>query len=546
MRAASTGRSERQPETARLPWWKTASVYQIYPLSFQDSNGDGFGDLPGLLSRVDYLADLGIGAVWLSPIYRSPMADFGYDVSDFTDVDPLFGTLDDFDRLVDALHRRSIRLLLDFIPNHTSIEHPWFAESRASRSNPKRDWYVWHDPAPDGGPPSNWLSRFGGSAWELDPQTGQYYYHAFLKEQPDLNWHNPRVREAMADVLRFWMRRGVDGFRVDASAVLAEDPLCRDDPPNPDFDEKTPPPERFKRVYTDGRPETLEYLSELRRVVDAFPGRILAGEVQGSSDRIGRFYGTRKPRFQLPLNYVLLDTAWDPHSIAAAIDRYLNAIPDRAWPDWAIGGHDKKRIASRLGPQQARNAAMLLFTLPGTPFFYAGDELGMTGVPVPSGEARDPFERLVPGYGLNRDPERAPMRWDAGPNAGFTSGKPWLPVGEGVETHNVSVERRDPGSMLNLYRSLIALRRTEPTLIAGRYQPLRCHDGVLLFKRCGELDLLIALNLSHAERRCEIGGRGEVRLSTRLDRSEALDGTVHLRPDEGVVIALERAEGGHA
>lgn len=270
------------------------------------------------------------------------MRDFGYDISDYTDVDPLFGTLADFDRLVEALHDRDIKLILDMVPNHTSDQHSCFVESRSSRDDPKRNWYVWADPGPNGGPPNNWLSRFGGSAWEWDARTGQYYCHAFLREQPDLNWHNPEVRLAFADVLRFWLRRGVDGFRVDASAVLAEDPLLRDEPPNPDFGSETPPPEKFKRVFTDARPETMSYIEEMRAVVDEFSDRALLGEVQGGTGRIGQFYEGERPRFHLPLNFLLLDTDWDAPSLAAGIDQYQC--------------HSRGCLA-RLDPRQPRQAA---------------------------------------------------------------------------------------------------------------------------------------------------------------------------------------------
>ncbi|RVG14649.1 alpha-amylase family glycosyl hydrolase [Sinorhizobium meliloti] len=529
-----------QRADSRLEWWKCCSIYQIYPRSFQDSDGDGVGDLNGLLSRVDYLAWLGVGAVWLSPVYRSPMRDFGYDISDYTDVDPLFGTLTDFDRLVAALHERDIKLILDVVPNHTSDQHPWFVESRSSRDDPKRNWYVWADPDADGGPPNNWLSRFGGSAWEWDARTEQYYYHAFLQEQPDLNWRNPAVRFAFADVLRFWLRRGVDGFRVDASAVLAEDPLLRDEPPNPDFDSKTPPPERFKRVFTDVRPETMSYIEEMRAMIEEFPDRALLGEVQGSIDRIGQFYDAERPRFHLPLNFLLLDTDWDATSLAAGIDQYINAIPDDAWPVWILGSHDKPRIATRIGIEQARIAAMLLFTLPGTPIFYAGDEIGMPNSVISSEEARDPFEALVPGYGLNRDPERAPMRWDGNEKAGFTSGEPWLPLGDHVKERNVAAQLSDDRSVLSLYRQLMALRQTEPTLHSGQFQPLRSQSQVLLFERCSDdRRLLIALNTTTGSHTVALHDRGMLRLSTHLDRlDEPVASQLHLRPNEGVVMEM--------
>jgi alpha-glucosidase len=534
-------RDEERSPSGQQPWWQRAVVYQIAPMSFQDSDGDGEGDLRGLIERVPYLEWLGIDAVWLCPIYPSPMLDFGYDISDYCNVDARFGSLTIFDELVTKLHARGIRLLLDFVPNHTSIAHPWFFESRASRASAKRDWYVWADPGADGGPPNNWLSRFGGSAWQWEEASGQYYYHAFLCEQPDLNWRNREVRNAMADVLRFWLSRGVDGFRVDASAVLIEDELLRDDPPDPKFDPKTtPPPERLRRRFTDDRPECMVCLEELRAVLDEFPDRVLAGEVQGKLDRIGHFYGNDRPRFHLPLNFALLNTEWNAIAVQAAVDAYFNAIPAHAWPDWVIGGHDKPRIAGKIGQAQARVLAMLVFTLKGTPFFFAGDEIGMPGVRVPETEVHDIFEKLVPGYGLNRDPERSPMRWDGSPNGGFTSGTPWLSMGNDVAERNVLRQQNDPRSLLWLYRSLIALRKQEPALRSGDYLPLRARNDVLLFKRASPgQQLLIALNFSAEPRRLELQEDARVLISTYLDREPAvLTRPAMLRASEGLVLKL--------
>lgn len=522
-----------------LQWWQRAVFYEITPVSFQDSNGDGKGDLPGLIARIDYLEWLGIEAVWLTPFYRSPMLDLGYDISDFCGVDGLFGNMEDFDRLLALLHQRDIRLILDFVPNHTSDQHPWFQESRSSRVNPKRSWYVWADGGPDGAPPNNWLSRFGGSAWRWDDSTGQYYYHSFLAEQPDLNWRNTEVRRAMADVLRFWLRRGVDGFRVDASAVLIEDELLRDDPPNPTATSKTPPPQRLKRVFTDDRRESMECLEDLRQVLDAFPDRVLAGEVQGKTDRIGHFYGGERPRFHLPLNFVLLDGPWDALSLQANIDAYLNAIPRTAWPDWVIGGHDKRRVASKIGQAQARILAMLLLTLPGTPFLFAGDELGMEEVPIPRDRIQDPFEKLLPGYGLNRDPQRTPMQWDPSHAAGFTEGNPWLPVGRNFADRNVTRLQADTRSVLWLYRRLIELRRREPTLTRGEYVPLKSQHGVLSYKRVwAGREMLVALNLMADPRRLGHDTAGRLCLSTYLDRPDEIgvEDRFLLRGDEGVMI----------
>src|SRR4051812_36417774 len=520
-------------------WWRRAVIYEIAPISFQDSNGDGKGDLKGLGSRIDYLQWLGIDAVWLTPFFVSPMLDFGYDIADYCAVDPAFGTQEDFDRLVETLHRRDIRLILDYVPNHTSDQHAWFADSRSSRNSAKRDWYVWADPAPNGGPPNNWLSRFGGSAWGWDDATGQYYYHSFLPEQPDLNWRNPQVRAAMSDVLRFWMRRGVDGFRVDASAVLIEDALLRDDPLDPEADKSKPPPQRLKRIFSDDRRESMSCIEALRKVIDEFDGRVLCGEVQGKTDRIGHFYGNDPPRLHLPLNFTLLDCPWDALSLQGTIVAYLNAIPDDAWPDWVVGGHDKHRVAGKTGQPQARILAMLVLTLKGTPFFFAGDELGMERAEIPKDAVNDPFEKLVPGYGLNRDPERVPIPWDTTENRGFTTGKPWLPM-TGIKTRSVAELQQEERSILHLYKALIKLRKATPALHSGDYAPLRSRNDILCYERFSDQEkFTIALNLTHDARRLEGVGDGNIVLSTWLDRSgEALTGNELLRPDEGIIVRM--------
>lgn len=520
-------------------WWRHAVIYEIAPVSFQDSNGDGKGDLKGLESRIDYLQWLGIDAVWLTPFFVSPMLDFGYDIADYCAVDPVFGTLEDFDRLVETLHRRDIRLILDYVPNHTSDRHAWFADSRSSRDSARRDWYVWADPAPNGGPPNNWLSRFGGSAWCWDDATGQYYYHSFLTGQPDLNWRNGEVRAAMAEVLRFWMRRGVDGFRVDASAVLIEDELLRDDPVDPEADESKPPPQRLKRIFSDDRRESMSCIEDIRRVIDEFDGRLLCGEVQGKIDRIGHFYGNDHPRLQLPLNFSLLDSPWDALSLQGTIDAYLNAIPDKAWPDWVIGGHDKHRVASKTGQAQAKILAMLALTLYGTPFFFAGDELGMERPDIPKAAVQDPFEKLVPGYGLNRDPERVPMPWDATERHGFTTGEPWLPM-TGIKTRSVAELQQDKQSILHLYKELIALRKATPALHSGAYAPLRSRNDILCYRRFTDREkFTIALNLTHDARRLQDIGEGDIVLSTWLDRRDVPLAPQHLlRPDEGIIIRM--------
>lgn len=540
--AGNAGSGAGAAPIADPTWWQRAVFYQVYPLSFQDSDGDGRGDLAGLLSRLDHLSSLGIDAVWLGPVFPSPMHDFGYDIRDFTDVDPIFGSLDTFDRLVQALHRRGMRLVLDCVPNHTSDRHPWFVESRSSRRSARRDWYVWADPAADGGPPNGWLSRFGGSAWQWDAGTRQYYYHAFLAEQPDLNWRHPEVRGAMADVLRFWMRRGVDGFRLDASAVLAEDALLREDPPNPEADASTPPPDRRQRVYTNDRPEVLDWLAELRGVADEFPARVLLGEVDGTGGRIHRFYGDAgRPILHLPLNYALHDAEWQAGSLRRAIRGYLDGLPAHAWPSWLIGGHDKRRIVDKAGPALARLAALLQLTLPGTPVIYQGDELGLPGLRVPSERARDPFERRLPGYGLNRDAERAPMPWNGAEHAGFSTAPPWLPHVDGARRLSVASQERDPGSTLALYRALISLRHRDERLSSAGLRMRPGRNAVLAYERGdAEPRLLVLLNLSDRQHRLQPGAAGgRVLLSTQRDREgERCGRSMILRAHEALVLAL--------
>jgi alpha-glucosidase len=543
--APSDGGKRSEAGSSAAPWWQQAVFYQVYPLSFQDTDGDGRGDLAGVSARLDHLAWLGVDAVWLGPVFPSPMHDFGYDIADFTGVDPVFGSLEEFDRLLASLHQRGMRLVLDFVPNHSSDRHPWFIESRSSRHSLRRDWYVWADAAADGGPPNNWVSRFGGSAWEWDESSGQYYYHAFLKQQPDLNWHNPRVREAMADVLRFWLRRGVDGFRLDACAVLAQDRLLRDDPPNPDASADTPPPDRHQRVYTNYRPEVLDWLADLRRAVDAFPDRVLLGEVDGAGERIAHFYGdAERPILHLPLNYRLHETDWKARALRQAIEDYLDLLPPHAWPNWLLGGHDKKRIVDVVGAEQARVAAMLQFTLPGTSVLYQGDELGVPGAEVPSGQARDPFEQRLPGYGLNRDAERAPLPWNGSAHAGFTAGTPWLPLARAPVHGHAEQQRDDPRSPLALYRALIALRQSEPALRSCHLRMDRGRGDVLGYERGeGERRLRVLLNLGERERhvRGDADDAARLVLSTHLDRHDETCGRrIVLRPHEGIVLVRDR------
>ena len=524
-------------------WWQRGIIYQVYPRSFMDSNGDGVGDLRGLISRLDYLRGLGVDAVWLSPIFPSPMKDFGYDVSDYTGIHPLFGTLEDFDLLIREAHAHKIKLVLDFVPNHTSDQHPWFIESRSSRDNPKRDWYIWRDPAPSGGPPNNWLSNFGGSAWEYDPKTEQYYYHAFLREQPDLNWRNPQVIAAMLNVLRFWLERGVDGFRVDVLWHLIKDEQFRDNPVNPDWREGADPYQRLLELHTTDQAEVHAVVTRMRRLVDQYQDRVLIGEIYLPVERLVQYYGVNLSGVHVPFNFQLLLAKWHARDIARIISQYEAALPKGGWPNWVLGNHDRPRIVSRVGSKQARVAAMLLLTLRGTPTLYYGDEIGMHDVEIPPEKVQDPFEKNVPGRGLGRDPQRTPMQWSAAKNAGFTAGKPWLPIAEDYAQNNVEAERDDPFSILSLYMQLINVRRGEPGLEVGELERIDTAGDLLTYiRRDGESAFLVALNFGSEPQVIDISdkaGGSRITLSTGIDRAgESVRGVLHIRPDEGLLVRL--------
>ena len=523
-----------------VPWWERGVIYQIYSRSFQDSDGDGVGDLKGIEQRLDYFTELGIDAIWLSPIFPSPMADFGYDVSDYTGIDPRFGTLEDFDRLLAAAHRRGLKLMLDFVPNHSSDQHPWFIESRSSRHNPKRDWYIWRDAAPDAKgqrlPPNNWISDFGGPAWEWDEATGQYYLHAFLKEQPDLNWRNRQVRHAMFDVLRFWFERGVDGFRIDVLWHMIKAEGLPDNPHNPDYRPGMGEMHRVLQLHSTDQPEVHEIGSEMRRIADEFGDRLLVGEIYLPIDKLVTYYGTGLQGVHLPFNFQLIDAPWNATALASIVQSYEAALPEGGWPNWVLGNHDRPRIATRVGEAQARVAAMLLLTLRGTPTIYYGDEIGLADVPIPADRVQDPRELREPGIGLGRDPVRTPMAWDASSHAGFTDGDPWLPLHQDWTGRNVTAQDADPGSMLSLYRALLKLRREEQALAVGAIGSITSSEHVLAFQRSHGADRLqIILNLSGIERQLPEGiGAGELLLSTL--GSPPPDGW--LRPDEGVILRL--------
>ncbi|WP_102110084.1 alpha-amylase family glycosyl hydrolase [Oceaniglobus roseus] len=520
-------------QTDQTPWWQDGIIYQIYPRSFQDSDGDGVGDLNGIARRLDHLVDLGVDAVWISPIYPSPGKDAGYDVSDYCGIDPLFGTLADFDALVAAAHGRGLKVLMDFVPSHSSDRHPWFLESRSSRDNPKRDWYVWRDARPDGSPPNNWISEFAGPAWTWDEATGQYWLNIYLPEQPALNWRNPDVRQAMYDAMRFWFDRGVDGFRVDAAEHLAPDDRLRDNLPNPDWTEDMGPARSLFRTFSSHQPAGFDAVHEMRAVADEYEDRVLVGEAYGTLDEVVQYYGRDLKGFHLPFNFELINAPWDARHIAGYIDTYEAAIPKGGWPNWVLGNHDRKRIASRVGQAQARVAAMLLLTLRGTPTLYQGDELGLENGHVPPEMVQDPWEKNVPGFGLGRDPVRMPIPWDDTEGRGFTTGTPWLPVADGP---SVIDQRGAETTMLTLTQRMIALRRAEITLRRGEYRRLHGDDHVLVFARDREdARLVVALNFTDRDQLVAL--EGTPLLSTVPgELPETAPGS--LRANEGLVLRV--------
>jgi alpha-glucosidase len=507
-------------------WWQSGVVYQIYPRSFQDSDGDGVGDLRGITQRLDYLQWLGVDAIWISPIFPS--------------------TMDDFDTLLAAAHARGMRLLLDLVPNHTSDEHAWFVESRSSRDNPKRDWYIWRDPAPDGGPPNNWQSNFGGPAWRLDATTGQYYLHSFDPKQVDLNWRNPEVREAVYDAMRFWYRKGVDGFRVDVIWLLIKHADFPDNPPNPEWAEGQPSQFKYLRKYDQDQPEIHEVIRELRRVTDEFPERVLIGEIYMGVEDLVAYYGPELDEVHLPFNFNLVTLReWGALMVRDVVERYEGALPAGSWPNWVLGNHDQPRIASRVGQPLARLSQMLLLTLRGTPTLYYGDEIGMEDVPVPLDRIVDPQGLRAPE--LNRDPQRAPMQWDGSTGAGFSAGTPWLPLADDYAIRNVAAQRDDPHSMLALSRRLLELRRASLALSVGDYATAETGDPhVFAFVRSGGGErYLVALNFGAEAARVDLGAlgaQGTIVACTYMDlQGEVELGSLELRPQEGVLITLPGA-----
>ena len=533
-------------------WWQTGIIYQIYPRSYQDSDGDGVGDLNGIRQRLDYIQNLGVKAVWLSPIFPSPMHDFGYDVADYVGIHPLFGTMADFEALLAEVHARDMKLILDLVPNHSSDEHAWFKESRSSRDNAKRDWYIWRDPAPDGGPPNNWLSFFGGPAWTFDEATGQYYLHQFVSQQPELNYRHPEVLPAMLNNMRFWLDKGVDGFRVDVIWLLLKDEQLRDEPPNPQWNGGDPHGS-LQHIYTQNVPGIHGIVRQMRAVLDEYDERMMVGEIYLPYDELVKYYGRSQDECHLPFNFHLINCAWDAQKVRELVESYEAALPAAGWPNWVLGNHDQHRIASRVGAAQARIANMLLLTLRGTPTTYYGEEIGMENVPIPAEFIQDPPAVNQPEIAdlVGRDPERTPMQWDSSPNAGFADAgvTPWLPVADDYQQRNVAQQADEPTSMLSLYRALATLRQTEMALQVGEYASVETAvSSIFAYKRTypGQDSFLIVLNFggkAHTLNLSHAAAQAEIAVSTTMRRTgtvslQALD----IQANEGIVLRLNQAE----
>jgi alpha-glucosidase len=514
------------------PWWKSAVVYQIYPRSFADASGDGVGDIEGIRSRLDHLVWLGADALWLSPFYPSPMRDFGYDVSDFCDVDPVFGTLDDFDRLLTDAHERDLRVLIDWVPAHTSSDHPWFREARSSRESPKRDWYVWRDPGPNGELPNNWTSAFtgGGPTWALDETTGQLYLHSFLPEQPDLNWDNPQVVAAMHDVLRFWLDRGVDGFRADVVHNIGK---------HPELLSVEGKIAKIPHCALNDEPVTHELLRGIRSLVDAYPGeRMVIGEVfLLTTEQVAAYYG-RGDELHLSFNFPPLFAPWQADRWRECLETTFGCLdPVDAWPTWVLSNHDQKRHHTRYGSEaRARAAAVLLLTLRGTPFLYMGEELGLQDAEVPEDRVVDPG---------GRDGCRAPLPWTRGANHGW-GGEPWLPWPPDAALRSVEAQRADSTSTLHLYRRLLRARRASPALELGDLEILEAPEGVLAYRRRAVGDeRTVVINFTDGPARWEAPGALRVEVASN-GAGEGDDFTGELDPSQALVLACVRVGSGVA
>lgn len=523
------------------PWWGTGILYQIYPRSFADSDGDGSGDVPGIIEHLDHLAWLGVDGIWLSPVTCSPNADWGYDVSDYREIQPDLGTSEDIDRLISEAGRRGIRVLMDLVPNHTSDQHPWFLDSRSSVTARHRNWYVWADPKPDGALPNNWVSGFGGPAWTLDETSGQYFLHNHLDEQPDLNWWDEEVREAFDGIIEYWLDRGVAGFRIDVCNIIVKDALLRDNPPSTDDDPLDVQLFGQKPIYNGNRPEVHEVIRRWRQLTDRRQDIVLVGETPVEpASALAAYYGTGQDELHLAFNFPFINSPLEAEAMRTVVEDVERSLPAGAWPVWTGSNHDMARLATRWAegrPDRTRVAILMLLCLRGTPVLYQGDEIGLPDTDVSGDDLRDPLGvRFWPYAG--RDGCRTPMPWADAPGGGFTRPgiRPWLPFGD-LGACNVEDQRSDPDSVLHLTRDLIALRREELDLHAGEYRSLAAPDGVWSWSR-GDRFVVVA-NMTEADVVVEVP-TGTVRLATvRSRQGELVADALALGGWEALVVQRE-------
>ncbi len=560
-------------------WWKKAVFYQIYPRSFQDSNGDGVGDLKGIISRLDYLNDgttnsLGVDAIWFSPFFKSPEFDYGYDIVDYCDIDPRYGTLADFDRLLEEAHRRNIMVVLDLVVNHTSYLHPWFLESRSSRDNAKRDWYVWKDgKGRKRKPPNNWRTHFFGSAWTWDEKTQQYYLHSFLKEQPDLNWYNPEVREAVGDVIHFWLGRGVDGFRLDVAHHYCKDRQFRNNPPffirdrgldKTRLSDRTLMANIMKLLalptmqygkYNQHQPETHQVLKEFRHIFDSYQAKTSVGEILGDDAAlVASYYGEKNDELHMNFYFELANCRWKAGAFRRCIERWERNLPENAWPAQTFSNHDLVRAISRYdhggnGDKRARLLMLILLTLRGTPFIYYGEEIAMKEVKLAKNQLKDPVGVKWYPVHRGRDGCRTPMQRDDSNYAGFSNSAPWLPVGSELSRRSVAAQQNDPNSQFSLVRELIRLRKSLPALLEGSYSSVTegvSADCFCYLRETDQQKIMVCVNFSFRRQNADPGslnGESRIIFSTEPERElEIINFPLTLEPGEGCIIDLSMAK----
>ncbi len=531
----------------RTVWWKHGAIYHIYVPSYQDSNDDGFGDIRGVIDRLDHLKDLGIKAVWLSPVFKSPMADYGYDIKDYLDIDPLFGTMEDFEELLDKAHGAGIRVIIDMVMNHTSQEHPWFTSSGSSVKSPKRDWYIWAK-GKNGKPPNNWMTVFGKSAWEYDERTDEFYYHSFLKEQPDLNWRNPEVKEEFFKIFRFWLEKGVDGFRLDAVNFIVKDKKLRRNPTIPEliFGKR--------KFYSRNRSTSVLLLQEFRSLVNSYEDRMMVGEIfalpPGESNVVSYYLSSGEDTLNMAFDFSLLFQRWSAAKYYRAIERSYGGIPAGGWPCIVLSNHDLSRSYDKQkncpsAHEKAKIRAMLQLTLKGTPFIYYGEEIGMKNGVIPKNQIKDPLGKIYWPFYKGRDGARTPMQWESKLNSGFSRTEPWLPVNAGYEKCNVMLQKPNEYSLLYFYTQLIKIRNSIPALSRGDWVPVsKGKNGILSYMRNfqGEY-LLIILNFSTKENRITFQDANEFSLIIS-SAGRKIPGCIQLknfevRPLEGLIFKVK-------